>query len=278
MTLDRLHGPKELILHRLAQKAIHRLRNPWIEIRRDPIIVLGNQKSGTSAIASLLADFGGLSKTIDIPPLWGRKGARIMRGEQRFADTVLRNKRYFASELIKEPFMTFFSDQVIEVFPDARFVMIIRDPRENIRSLLNSRGLPTNTMEVDKSLFAEVKSRYPAILDPDIWGGDGEDYISILASRWNKAADTYLARPDSMILVRYEDFILDKYALIRSVAQNLGVDEKDDISAKLDIQYQPRGLSNRRWLEVFGEQNLATIDQICGDRLLEFGYTLSDTD
>ena len=264
-------------MHRLAQKAIDRLRNPWVEIRREPIIVLGNQKSGTSAIASLLADFGGLSKTIDIPPLWGRKGVRIMRGEQRFADTVLRNKRYFASELIKEPFMIFFFDQVIEVFPDARFVMIIRDPRENTRSLLNSRGLPTKTTELDESLLADVRSRYPVLLDSKVWGGDDEDYIGVLARRWNKAADAYLAHRDRMILVRYEDFIKDKYAFIRSLAQNLEIEEKDDISAKLDIQYQPRGHSHRPWLEVFGEQNLATIEQICGDRLLEFGYTLSDT-
>ena len=42
-------------------------------VRQHPIIVLGNQTSGTSAIVHLLADYGGLSKTIDIPPLRQRR-------------------------------------------------------------------------------------------------------------------------------------------------------------------------------------------------------------
>ena len=52
---------------------IHYFKNLFAVINENPIIVLGNQKSGTSAIAHLLADYGGLSRTIDIPPcgcLW----------------------------------------------------------------------------------------------------------------------------------------------------------------------------------------------------------------
>lgn len=38
--------------------------------------------------------------------------------------------------------MTFFSEQVVEHFPNTKYVFIARDPRNNIRSLLDSRDLP----------------------------------------------------------------------------------------------------------------------------------------
>jgi len=45
------------------------------------VIVLGNQKSGTSAIAHLLADLTGLSKTIDLPRPIRADGHSLVRKE-----------------------------------------------------------------------------------------------------------------------------------------------------------------------------------------------------
>jgi len=104
---------KRLLVNRL----IEYVRNQLAKVNKSAVIVLGNQKSGTSAIAHLLADYGGLSKTIDIPPLWGSlgHGIDIMRGQIEFVSVVKRYKTYFSRELIKEPMMGFFADKVIEV-------------------------------------------------------------------------------------------------------------------------------------------------------------------
>ena len=55
------------------------------------IIILGNPKSGTSVIAHLLADFGDLSKTIDIPPIWPPTAVDIMLGRLSFNHFIDKN-------------------------------------------------------------------------------------------------------------------------------------------------------------------------------------------
>ena len=46
----------------------------------------------------------------------------------------------------------------------------------------------------------------------------------------------------------------------------------NDISDKVDRQYQRRGDRNVSWPDFFGPDNLARIERICGDRMQRFGY------
>ena len=74
----------------IANALAFKVRGLVAEVHVAPVIVMGNAKSGTSAIAHLLADACCLSKTIDIPPLWSPNAQAIMRGELKFADVVKR--------------------------------------------------------------------------------------------------------------------------------------------------------------------------------------------
>ncbi len=249
-------------------------KNQLATVNKTPVIVLGNQKSGTSAIAHLLADFGGLSKTVDIPPLWDSTVIEIIKGHIEFLHIVNHHKFYFSKELIKEPNMTFFAPQVMEVFPESRCVFVIRDPRDNIRSLLNRIKIPGHLKEIDKLLLQGIREGYKLILNAKRWEIDqAENYIGVLSHRWNKAVDNYLLCKDRMILIKYEDFLVDKYRFIADLANQLGIRQKADIADKLDIQYQPRGIHNVSWQEFFGQENLARIERICGSRMKEFGYS-----
>jgi hypothetical protein len=260
---------------RFARNTFDWLQSQWTTTRPDPLIILGNQKAGTSAIAHLLANFGGLSKTIDIPPLWDETGARIARNEVRFADIANRHKRYFTTELIKEPFMTFFADQVFEFFPLARFIFVVRDPRENIRSLLNSRGLPTDVSDPDPELLSRIQKTNPILLDRSVWGGHEQNYVGVLAHRWNRAVDTYLDYRSHFILAKYEEFVANKLEFIRDLGSRAGVTERNDISDQLNIQFQPRGDRGRPWRDVFGDDNLSRIDEVCGEKMRALGYALA---
>lgn len=107
-----------------------------------PIFVVGNQKSGTTAVGALLAECGGVSFNND--PLHGRKEKLkdFITGDLEFARFVKKSRSAFRRAVIKDPEFTFLYSQIASVFPAAQFVFVIRDPRDNIRSVLNRLQIP----------------------------------------------------------------------------------------------------------------------------------------
>src|SRR5690606_12653394 len=103
------------------------------------------------------------------------------------------------------------------------------------------------------------------------WMGlKGGTYIEMLAARWNRATDIYFEHQDSIMLVRYEDFLADKPGTIQNLAEHLNIPGINDISAKLDHPFEPPGNRTIPWIEFFGQENLLRIDQLCAvnmDRL-----------
>ena len=60
-------------------------------------------------------------------------------------------------------------------------------------------------------------------------------------------------------MVRYEDFIEGKQAVINQTLEALGVEVKVDISAALDRQFQPAGDHSKPVRDFFGDDNFARI-------------------
>jgi hypothetical protein len=234
-------------------------------------LVFGNQKSGTSAIASLLADYAGLSKTIDIPGLWPPVGKEIMLGERRFESCFPWLNLEFSRELVKEPMMTFFADQALELFPNSKAIFIVRDPRDNIRSLLNRRKLSGALENISGLKMAAGKT---LVGDLDVWGGisDGHNYIDQMAVRWNAAYEQYQNHSDRLLLVRYEDFLSDKLGFIADLASSVGLSQKASIKSSVNVQYQPKGNNQATYTDFFGEKNLRKIERHCEENLRELNY------
>lgn len=242
-----------------------------------PVIVLGNQKTGTSAIVGLLSQATGKSVTIDMfQYLQGSFRESLLNKELAFGDFIRQNKFYFSTELIKEPSLTFFYDELRDFFPKAKFIMVMRDPRDNIRSILNRLGIPGNLQELDAASLEKLqpvkRKGWKMMLEGGWPPVAGNNYIENLAYRWNLAGDIYTNNKDNMVLIRYEDFIKDKVGAIANLAREVGLDPVHDITDKVDVQYQPRGDRNVKWLDFFGAENLDRIEAICGDRMKLFGY------
>ncbi|MTT52806.1 hypothetical protein F1529_09955 [Alcanivorax sp. VBW004] len=68
-----------------------------------------------------------------------------------------------------------------------------------------------------------------------------ENYIDALGYRWKLSADIYFNAEDDFLMIRYEDFIKDKQALVEILFHKLGLKVKQDISGIVDKQYQSRG-------------------------------------
>ena len=241
----------------------------------EPVFVLGVQKSGTTAIAALLAEATNLPATLDITRAINRPGAKLLRryGVEGFDDFVYRYRREFFRKIVKEPGLTFDYEDLKVFFPKARFVMIMREPKDNVRSILNRLKVPGNLKWLEPEEWPELK-KSPAWrinLDSSWLGHWPESYVDSLAYRWRLSAEIYFSKPDEFILIKYEDFLSDKKGVVEGLARELGFDVVSDISGKVDNQYQRKGARVADYDAYFGE-NIACISKQCDDFAARLGY------
>jgi hypothetical protein len=273
----------------LARRAWRKLRNfprrltvgiakrtAWIN--RRPLIILGVQKSGTTAIAALIGKATGMRVATDfIHQSTSIEYLRTLFDNRAFGDFVRRNRYYFASDIIKDPGLTFFSEELVEYFPRGRFIFIARDPRDNIRSILNRVNLPGKSVAPDQTHWSSLQNgeSWQMIVEGQLPVVSGNTCIEKLAHRWNLGVELYLKHRDKMHLIRYEDFLQDKVGSISKLLIELGLEPHYSIVDWVDVQFQPRGNREVTWENFFGRQNLERIEAICGDQMARFGYTAS---
>ncbi|MEI9849745.1 MAG: sulfotransferase [Sphingomonas sp.] len=229
-----------------------------------PIFLLGHPKSGTTAIAELLARATGLAVTLDLfqtHAIARDEAADLIMGRTTMADFVGRHPHAFATPLQKCPKLTFAFEALRRHFPDSRFASIVRDPRDTIRSFLFRRGLPGDAERLPR----------PLELLPE--GLPHDHYVAQLAERWNRAADVALADP--VVSIRYEDFARDKVGEIARLADRLGLAVTRDISPWLAVPFKPYSAMAADRESFFGPANLARIERVCGARMRALDYRLA---
>lgn len=182
--------------------------------------------------------------------------------------------------MIKIPNIAILYRKLRKEFPKARFGIVIRNPRGNIRSIIDRINIPgdRNRIWINEywERFNEYDGMYEAwatVIDSSWMGIDADQYIEILAARWKKAASIYLQNAESIELIRYEDFCADKAKVIEGLSRRLDLPRKNGIENEVDTQFQPRG-SNRGvdWEEFFGTENLTRIESRCVNEMRALGY------
>lgn len=244
------------------------------------MIVGGNQKSGTTAIAALLAKATGLRFSND--PFWHvslRDGHAsvledVLSRRMTVAEVVDRYRAYFSAEIIKDPNFAFLYPELQSRFPESPQLFIVRDPRQNIRSILNRLCIEgrLERLGAEHLITLAHEPGWRSILAGDGLGISEGSHVARLAQRWNLAAQRYFERSASVLLVRYEDFVADKAGYVEGLAQRLGLAVTADIRQEQDRQYQPRGNSSISMEAFFGERNLTLIETICAEGMAKFGY------
>jgi len=267
------------IATRALRRAKRIVQNRLARINRQPLIFLGKGKSGTTAIAALFAEATGKTVALDIPALFIDGIRPILLGRSDLSGVVARERLAFSHDIIKQPTLTWFYDELRDCFPDAKFVMIIRDPRDNIRSVLNRMEVPGDLADLSPEMVRDIHGGWWwHFEEPWLLGLTGANYIELSANRWNLATDVYRSYSDQMLLVRYEDFMHDKVGSIAALAEQLGFPVVNDIAASSERQYQPQGKDrDKSWSEFFGPRNLEIIERICRSRMAEFDYPLSSS-
>ncbi|MFW5947284.1 MAG: sulfotransferase family protein [Gemmatimonadota bacterium] len=250
------------------------LATPFASPNEDAIIVLGNPKTGTTAIAALLAEYGDLSVTLDLWPRLRRPEdlAAVHSGRMPFRQFVRRFRADFARDVVKDNHLTFLYPHLAQRFPGARFVMVMRDPRDTIRSILNRLELPGDLDDLGPEHYRRMRPLWEAIIKSPWLDVGAGSYVERLAGRWALAARVYLEHTEEMTLVRFEDFLADRAGAIARLAERLGVEKAGRIEDRLDTPYQPRGDRGVRWRTFFGPTNLAAIESRCAVEARALGY------
>lgn len=234
-----------------------------------PLLVFGNQKSGTSAVAGLLAQATGKQLITDFAGAQEPYIGEFVRGDVSITDYVRRNAWAFSAPIVKEPGLTFAAPALMTHFGKSRAVMVLRNPWQNIRSILERvdvRG------DEDKLVPGQrpLNRTWQSILAGSDLGLPPAHYIDILAQRWLKAAQIAETLGDRAKLIRYENFSQHKRETIETLARDLGLPVVNDISEKLDHQFQPRGRGADP--KAFFGKNYARIATICGAKAAQLGY------
>jgi hypothetical protein len=247
------------------------------KINRSPIFILGNQKSGTSVIAGLLGEATGLSTAIDLRGIYEPVQTKLHEGDLSFHKFVRRNSRDFAKAIIKEPCLTLLVDQLDAYYNNARYVFVSRDPRQNIRSILNRLDVPGDLERIDEASLACRTTNWSGwrkVLDGRWLGIPYRDHIGALAGRWNLMTDIFEENRDRFLLMRYEDFLADKESAIHELAASLRLETTHEIADKLNRQYQHRGDRSVSSIDFFGPRNLERINSICAFNMDRLGYVV----
>lgn len=257
----------------------YRLRESWrrrtARIHPNPVFVLGNQKSGTSAIAALLGEATGLSYTIDILCLYEGLEERLLQGAATFDEVIYRGRYYFSKDIVKDPGLTFFYNEIALRFPESKRVFVLRDPRQNIRSILNRLKLPGNLDDLSAEQWQALKQEFPGwypVLEGSLAGHQGSTYIETLALRCQRVFQLYQIHQTNCIPVHYEAFNQDKVQTIHNLASQLGLTVTQSIDHVKDKQFQPKGNTDITLEAFFGADNLKCIEAICQREMIAMGY------
>lgn len=238
-----------------------------------PLFLFGNQKAGGTAIAGLLAAAAGLRATLDLEGTTAPHFARLMRGRTTLEDFIAKNAWSFSAPIIKDGNLTFVAEPLMTYFGVARAIFIVRNPYDNIRSILDRLKLPGDLAHVDAHRI-RANATWRGILSGEDLGFAPDHYVSILARRWQRAAEICEAGGEAFVRIRYEDFLTDKRGEISRLARAFDLETPNGIGALVERDFQRRGNPATEPREFFGAENFRRIADICGESAARFGYAV----
>ncbi len=246
------------------------------------VVILGHQKGGTTAVASLLGKLS--DNKVSIDPLYrvdlgkAEKITRLVKNPKLIELYCLRYPSLFRQPIVKDPDLIYIYQAVKECYGNARFLFVVRDPRDVIRSICNRLALDgddLNQVPAINEMF-NGNHHWELVLSGELpqreRSGQPSSLVSNLAYRWNMASKIYLEFSSEMIFLKYEDFLEDKERIVSETAKKLGLGCKKSIVDFIDVQYQSKGNSHTDLYKFFGEKNLRLVEEICANYMCEFGY------
>lgn len=148
------------------------------------------------------------------------------------------------------------------IFPDARFIHLLRDGRAVVRSILQKRqqsGSPERWWDVKPEGWRRWQKLAP---------------VEAVAHQWNAVLRATSASGSRLpaseyIEVRYEDFTAAPVSFIKNLAQFCEVEWSESAICAATANIQSR---NDKWAREFSAEDIAAIHAIAGEVLTLHGY------
>ena len=251
----------------------------YFQFRKSPpqCFVLGNQKSGTSAVAGLMAAATGKRTLIDFDIDRVSLIREVRSGARSLQSFFFRNgERLQGQEIIKEPHLTFALNHLLEVFPETSVVFVVRDPVENIRSIaerlrLDREGLNQNVGRFLSERREHLSQGWQLVFDDVALNGKDsfeQTVLELLVQRWMLAVRAIRDCRSNVVTIRYEQFQNDKEAEIARVCREADMVPIHPLNEKAEHSFQPPGPKRFR----FDEKDVLAIRSDCRDEMEWIGY------
>tara|TARA_R100000027_G_scaffold38198_1_gene28153 strand:+ start:2647 stop:3417 length:771 start_codon:yes stop_codon:yes gene_type:complete len=235
-------------------------------VNPNAVVVLGNQKSGTTAIACLIAKASDSSLTNDFLFRYPFSERRILKGENSLSSFVKRHPSCWAKDIVKEPGLSFHIPEIKDSFRSKRIVFVLRDPIENTRSILNRLGLSGDLGPQKNRFYEDLEIRFNPewrdVVEGKLFGHGDPIPSCSLVKRALMCEQISIENQSDLIIVSYKKFCENKKEYIESLCGRLGLPVCNDIRSCVDVQYQPPGKMVDNWEKFFGSRNLSLILEI----------------
>jgi LPS sulfotransferase NodH len=248
-------GPRDYV-NRAALRARQATHLPAYAAGREldrPVFIIGAPRSGTSLLYSVLrtapvfAHWPGEAHEVweaDYHPAFRGWHSNALTASDVDAKAVQKIKRAFflvagsRRRLIdKTPRNSLRVSFVDALFPDARYVHLVRDGRENVNSLINAWRTPRyRTYRLPHSIEGVDRDWWKFVLYPG-WQADSAGPLEIVCAKQWAASNEHALRDleavgDRAVRVRYEDLVDAPETEVARVLEFLGVAFDDALRAK----------------------------------------------
>ncbi len=177
----------------------------------------------------------------------------VVDAARDFCDSVFLTRLEPGTERIVErtPLHALHAELIAEIYPDARFVHIIRDGRDVARSIASQP-----------------------------WGPDS---VGAAAEEWRDcvAGGRAIAELPNYLELRYEDLLNEPRASVERIYAELEFEPTDDaveaglaaLAERVNLRPDSLRVGAGKWREIWSEAELAEFERVGGELLSELGYS-----
>ena len=157
------------------------------------------------------------------------------------------------------------------IFPEARFVHVVRDGRAVANSWLQMRWW-SGYQGVDKWLWGPLTAEEQAL-----WEAQGQTYPALAGISWRKLMESFQsdeaqALADRVLTIRYEDFLEDAQGHCRKILDFVGLEWSKDFEEQF-ATFEIRAGRKTAYRADLETAQLMQIEACCADLLEQFGYS-----